>query len=380
MLLLFSLNTGAPLEINDVTHSTSVDNLDLILGLSLLVNGLNHSTTIETVDLVQQGTLEINNASQNNLLDNVDLIQQNTLDIFNLSILQTLDNLNLTQQNTLDIENVLDSITVDNLSLTQQHILTLESLTNPNYLNNLDLIQQNLLAINSLLSNPYLDNLDLVQQNLLDIDNLISLSSLNNLDLTQHYLLFINNLSILTDIDDINVIVAPFKVFKELINLSDLPAYIELFKIDCTNIPAVNTVYYVTPMINDTTPIIFGGQEYTPFPIQLTGLSQTSDGAYPRPRIDIANINKLFGTLAFLYGDLVGASVTYIRTFAMYIGSSNAISAPPLKFYIAKKLNHDKMGLSLELRSSLDKERAFLPARQMLKRDFPGLGINKIIR
>jgi hypothetical protein len=36
----------------------------------------------------------------------------------------------------------------------------------------------------------------------------------------------------------------------------------------------------------------------------------------------------------------------------------------------------DKPGKSL-LRSPLDKERAFLPKRQMLRRDFPGLSINK---
>jgi hypothetical protein len=35
--------------------------------------------------------------------------------------------------------------------------------------------------------------------------------------------------------------------------------------------------------------------------------------------------------------------------------------------------------LSFELRSPLDSDRGMLPKRQMLKRDFPGLGINKVM-
>jgi len=178
-----------------------------------------------------------------------------------------------------------------------------------------------------------------------------------------------------------------------------LPAYVELFKIDCSSI-IPNTVYYLTTSIASevdvngietgvSTKILFGTQEYTPYPIQLTGLSQTTDGAFPRARLDVANIlnnagynsgTNLFNAHVKAHEDLIGAEVTYIRTFKTYLSLPSSISAPPMKYYIAKKLNHDSVGISFELRSALDKERAFLPARQMLKRDFPGLGINKAIR
>lgn len=170
---------------------------------------------------------------------------------------------------------------------------------------------------------------------------------------------------------------------------SVLPAYVELFKIDCSSIGVVGNIFLVTPNLaaDGVSKIIFGGETYDPYPIQLTGFSQSSDGAFPRPRLDVSNIygdsitgSNLFNIIVSLYEDLIGSEVTYIRTFSSYLNIASTISAPPLKFYIAKKLNHDKTGISFELRSALDKERAFLPARQMLKRDFPGLGINKSIR
>lgn len=161
---------------------------------------------------------------------------------------------------------------------------------------------------------------------------------------------------------------------------STLPAFVELYEIDCTNIPEINTVYYLTPMTSSNAKVFFGGTAYDPFPIAIDGLEQSAEGAPARPMIAVANINKLFGSLSFLYEDLIGCKVTYIRTFEIYLGTAERISAPPLKFTIAKKVSHNSQGVSWEVRSPLDKERAYLPGRQMLKKDFPGLGINKRIR
>ncbi len=178
-------------------------------------------------------------------------------------------------------------------------------------------------------------------------------------------------------------------IVESVLAQTELPAYIELFKIDCSSIGIVGNIFYLTPNLaaDGVSKVIFGGQAYDPYPIQLTGFSQSSDGAFPRPRLDVSNIygdsitgSNLFNIIVSIYEDLIGSEVTYIRTFATYLNLTSSISAPPLKFYIAKKLNHNSTGISFELRSALDKERAFLPARQMLKRDFPGLGINKAIR
>lgn len=162
---------------------------------------------------------------------------------------------------------------------------------------------------------------------------------------------------------------------------ANVSAYVELFEMDCTAISGVGVVYYLT---TNKTAVSFGGTTYNPFPMSIEGVKSTADGAPARPTIQMSNIAnntgalmKFIGSLAFLHEDLIGVKVTYIRTFASYLGSVSRISAPPMKYTIAKKLEHNKTSLKFELRNPLDKERAYLPKRQMLKRDFPGLGVNK---
>lgn len=169
---------------------------------------------------------------------------------------------------------------------------------------------------------------------------------------------------------------------------SEVPALVELFEIDLTstNVPALaGNVFRVATMTDSTDlanikAVSFGGNDYFPYPIQISEIAFSSDGAPPRPKLVIANVNKYIGQLAFAYGDIIGAKVTYIRTFSTYLNSPSAISLPPLKYFIAKKTSHNRTTLSFELRDFRDKERAFLPKRQMLKKDFPGLGINKNVR
>lgn len=182
-------------------------------------------------------------------------------------------------------------------------------------------------------------------------------------------------------------VAVPFSI-EQYILKNNVPTYIELFDIDfsSTNIAELaGTVLRLTPMtdsrdMNNITNVEFGGDSYSPFPVQITGISQSSEGAPARPQLSVSNINKYLGSLAFQYGDIVGATVTYTRTFEPYLNQDTRISLPPLRFFVAKKIVHDKTILSFELRDFRDKERAYMPKRQMLKKDFPGLGINKNVR
>ena len=169
---------------------------------------------------------------------------------------------------------------------------------------------------------------------------------------------------------------------------STVPKYVELFEIDLSTTneaSLVGTTIYLTPMTTadgnsaSASNVVFGGHTYIAYPILIDSLSFASDGAPPRPKLSIANISKYIGQLAFAYGDMIGATVRYIRTFDTYTGGAGTISLPPLKYFIARKLSHNRNVLSFELRDFRDKERAFLPKRQMLKKDFPGLGINKYV-
>lgn len=161
------------------------------------------------------------------------------------------------------------------------------------------------------------------------------------------------------------------------------PALVELFEIDfsTTNIPALaGSIMRLTPMTEAGANVQFGGDTFTAFPIQISGISQSSEGAPPRPNLSVSNIGKTLGAMAFQYEDIIGSTVTYTRTFSTYLNTGSRISLPPLRYYISKKTVHNKTILSFELRDFRDKERAFLPKRQMLKKDFPGLGINKNVR
>jgi lambda family phage minor tail protein L len=163
-----------------------------------------------------------------------------------------------------------------------------------------------------------------------------------------------------------------------------VPAYIELFDIDLTNtnIPALSgTILRYTPARASTATIGFGtGITYTPFPIEITGISQNTDAAPARPQLAISNISKYIGSLLFLYDGLIGATVVYTRTFEPYLNLSTRLSLPPIKYILSQKLVHNKKIITFELRNPRDKDRAYMPRRQMLTRDFPGLGVNKNVR
>jgi lambda family phage minor tail protein L len=168
-----------------------------------------------------------------------------------------------------------------------------------------------------------------------------------------------------------------------------VPTFIELFEIDFSTInngqipELVGTVFRITPMSDSrvdgaVTMVKFKNQNYTPFPVRFSGMSQSSEGAPARPQIHISNVDKTIGRFLFSYNDIIGATVTYIRTFDIYLGSNlDGISLPPLKYYVSKKLAHDKRAITLELRDYRDKERMQMPRNQMLKSEYPGLGINK---
>jgi len=165
------------------------------------------------------------------------------------------------------------------------------------------------------------------------------------------------------------------------IKSSNLPAFVELFKIDPTILSL--DVIYLTP---NPIALNFGNNEYLPFPIKISGVALSNDeGGVSRPTLEVSNIrspsnviSKYFGSLAFLYQDFVGVSVTYIRTFETYLDTAYEISAPPLKWTISKKLAHNKAFLQFELRNPLDSENGILPARVALRKDFPGLNINRV--
>lgn len=168
-----------------------------------------------------------------------------------------------------------------------------------------------------------------------------------------------------------------------------LPAFIELFDITIpTEVSGEDEeTFYYTPMTKLDANflekhIVFDGRTYAAFPVKITGLERTTNGAPPRAELQFANVGgaaqaRLFGGLAFLFGDIIGATVIYRRTFDDPAYLAGGIQAPWMKFVVRRKITHNRTGISFELRTPLDSDRSWLPGRQMMQRDFPGLGINK---
>jgi phage-related protein len=139
---------------------------------------------------------------------------------------------------------------------------------------------------------------------------------------------------------------------------------------------------YLTNNTADGQAVQFGGKEYTPWPLMIEGLSATSSGAPARPTLTLGNldINKSLRKLAYKYNDLIGCELNYIRTFADYLNTQYEISAATLKYIIGRKISHSNKQISFELRSKLDRTKSYLPSRQMLRTEFPGLGTNRNVK
>lgn len=145
--------------------------------------------------------------------------------------------------------------------------------------------------------------------------------------------------------------------------------------------------------------IFWQGKTYFPAPIQAEGFDISSRGTLPTPVLRItAQKEEEIEALSILrravhkYGDIIGAKVTRIRTFAKYLDAKNfsdISQADPTQgaypspfpdeyepdpyaefprdvFYIERKSNENKVNLEYELSALIDVEGIKLPRRVVL--------------
>lgn len=142
---------------------------------------------------------------------------------------------------------------------------------------------------------------------------------------------------------------------------------IELFKIDATNIGG--SVLYLTPSGFN---ISFGGIDYIPFPISINNRNFDSESAPSRPTLTVSggNDSAIFA-MVLAYGDLVGAKVEYIKTFANFL--DDGVDANPMehlpieRFVVIQRSSLSALGISFVLSTPLDQPTLQLPRRQILK-------------
>jgi len=151
---------------------------------------------------------------------------------------------------------------------------------------------------------------------------------------------------------------------------------VELFELDTRN-HVGGTLFRFHAGVNGMSDyLVWGGNEYVPFPIQAEGFEWRGTGTLPRPKVKIANVTGLLGAAVREMDDLIGSKVTRIRTFARYLDAVNFPNGNPLAdstaefsrdvFFVNRKVMENKFLIEFELAAMLDVQGVKLPKRMIV--------------
>ena len=126
-----------------------------------------------------------------------------------------------------------------------------------------------------------------------------------------------------------------------------------------------------------TTP--FKIREYEPFPIEMTGIEFSADGATNRPTLTVANVTSQFSNLlgGLTNEDLIGSTIVVRETLAKYLETSTTynnntgngalpIEFPKKKFILDRLAGENALAITFELSSPYDLENVQLPRRTLV--------------
>jgi len=115
----------------------------------------------------------------------------------------------------------------------------------------------------------------------------------------------------------------------------------------------------------------FGGANYIPVDIAVSGFEWNGQGTLPTPTLQVSNVSKLLLASIISLKDLVGAKFTRVRTFRKHLDDGadpdSTMIFPKEIYRINRKVQHNKIFIEFQLASSLDQEGVQLPGRQCLK-------------
>ena len=132
--------------------------------------------------------------------------------------------------------------------------------------------------------------------------------------------------------------------------------------------------------------IVFNNKTYSPMPIEAEGFDYKSgqNDSQARPTLRISNVLGTVSTILInvnqitLGNDLLNAQVTRIRTAAMFLdGESTANTSATSRnevYFIERKSTENAQMVEFELSQFNDLPNFKIPKRQVLPRQFPGIG------
>lgn len=145
--------------------------------------------------------------------------------------------------------------------------------------------------------------------------------------------------------------------------------FVTLFRLDATNVGG-DVACFVQGSVS-VEPIVFGGVTYYPAEVEAEGFEWNSTGSLPTPKLRVGNANGAFTALVVTHGDLLGATVTRIRTFEKFLDGkpdADPTAIMPLDVYrIERKSAMTGGSIEFELSAAMDQEGKSLPGRQILR-------------
>ena len=166
-----------------------------------------------------------------------------------------------------------------------------------------------------------------------------------------------------------------------------------------SNVPTIYRFHSGTNM-NTNANIIWQGNTYQRFPITFEGAEFTGRGQVPRPVLTVANLGGISRSGSVItvtdlmiivnfttpHNDLADAKLTRITTLASELDAANFPSnnnpfgtpssneLPQEIFFIDRKTTESRDIVQFELVGALDQANKKLPARQVTRKDFAGVG------
>lgn len=146
---------------------------------------------------------------------------------------------------------------------------------------------------------------------------------------------------------------------------------ITLYQLDTRPISKDGRVFYFDSAADFETEIVWGGQAYSPLPMDATGFEMTTSGPIPQPNVTISNMFGAGNLLLMSYNGLVGAELIRILTLRRFLDDGSTPDPTAYitrdKFVVAQKTSHNALAIVFKLAARFDQEGTQLPRRQILR-------------
>lgn len=146
---------------------------------------------------------------------------------------------------------------------------------------------------------------------------------------------------------------------------------VDLFVLDSTEIGGSLLRFHA---MNTAHTIMWQGNAYLPYPVEMDGFEQSGDKQSPRPSIKVANVTGMISSMLKSLDDLINAKVIRKRTLAQYLDAANTFitvntDPDPLQefpdevWFIDRKSSENKYFVTFELAAPWDVQGYQLPGR-----------------